>query len=176
MMRTCKKCGVAKTLENFEVNNSEKGWRRWECKACVAARVKTWNEKSKDHIRAYKQEYHQEHRAEIIAKVNDWVAANPEKRRDNALSYYYRLQHSAILAYGGYQCACCGEREPLFLSLDHMNGDGGAHRRQLGTLGGARLYKDLRDRGWPSGFQVLCMNCNHGRHRNGGICPHHAKA
>jgi hypothetical protein len=25
---------------------------------------------------------------------------------------------------------------------------------------------------FPAGFQVLCLNCNHGRFRNGGICPH----
>jgi hypothetical protein len=26
--------------------------------------------------------------------------------------------------------------------------------------------------GYPEGFQVLCMNCNWGRYRNGGVCPH----
>jgi hypothetical protein len=25
---------------------------------------------------------------------------------------------------------------------------------------------------FPPGFQLLCSNCNHGRARNGGICPH----
>lgn len=172
-MRTCKKCGVTKDLREFEVTNVERDWRRWECKVCTAKRVKDWNEKSKEHLRVYKQKYHQEHREEIIAKVNDWVAKNPEKRKQNALNYYYRLYHEAIMAYGGYRCACCGETEPLFLSIDHMNNDGKAHRTAVGAVG---VFKDLRDRGWPPGFQVLCMNCNHGRHRNGGICPHHAKA
>jgi hypothetical protein len=30
----------------------------------------------------------------------------------------------------------------------------------------------LRKNGFPEGFQVLCANCNIGRHINGGICPH----
>lgn len=30
----------------------------------------------------------------------------------------------------------------------------------------------LKDNKYPKGFQVLCTNCNTGRHRNGGICPH----
>lgn len=176
MTRTCKKCDATKTLQEFEVYKVETGARRWECRVCVAARVKAWNEKSKDHLRAYKQEYHREHREEIIAKVKDWVAANPEKRRANGLNHYYRLQHEAMVAYGGYRCVCCGETEPKFLTLDHTNGDGNAHRRLLGTMGGTKFYKDLRDRGWPTDLQVLCMNCNHGRYRNGGICPHHSKA
>jgi hypothetical protein len=30
----------------------------------------------------------------------------------------------------------------------------------------------LKRNNFPSGYRVLCMNCNHGRKRNGGICPH----
>jgi len=91
--------------------------------------------------------------------------------RTIALNYYYRMQHEAILAYGGYKCACCGETEPKFLSLDHVNNDGAEHRRNE-NLSGATLYKWLKDNDYPDGFQVLCMNCNHGKMRNGGVCPH----
>jgi ABC-type uncharacterized transport system substrate-binding protein len=34
------------------------------------------------------------------------------------------------------------------------------------------FYKWLARNGYPSGFQILCMNCNHGKSRNGGVCPH----
>jgi hypothetical protein len=26
--------------------------------------------------------------------------------------------------------------------------------------------------GFPPGYQVLCMNCNHGKRMNNGVCPH----
>lgn len=101
-----------------------------------------------------------------------WQRANPERRREIALTYYCRLRDEAIDAYG-WKCRCCGETEPLFLSIDHVNGGGNEHRRSLGTKGsGASFYKWLRDNEYPKDFQTLCMNCNHGRMRNNGICPH----
>jgi len=64
--------------------------------------------------------------------------------------------------------------EPVFLTLGHINGGGTRHRRKLGS-GSTILFDWLRNRGYPPGFQVLCSNCNHGRHRNGGGCPHQIK-
>jgi hypothetical protein len=78
-------------------------------------------------------------------------------------------------AYGGYICVCCGETEPLFLTIDHIHNDGAAHRKSING-GGTRLYDWLRARNYPDGFQVLCLNCNMGKYRNGGTCPHKTSA
>ena len=168
-MQTCRKCGVGKPLDHFEEYNKERHWRRKTCNQCISAYRTAWRKESKEHLRESKRRYHQDNRDKIIARVNEWVMKNPEKRRRNALEYYYRLQVAAMEAYGGYRCACCGEDEPLFLTLDHVNDDGSKHRAQIGKV---NIYRWLRDNGYPEGFQVLCMNCNHGRMRNGGICPH----
>jgi hypothetical protein len=79
---------------------------------------------------------------------------------------------AAYAAYGGAACACCGETEECFLSLDHVNDNGGQHRKEIGA---ANLYVWLERHHYPPGFRVLCMNCNMGRQRNGGVCPHEAK-
>ena len=103
---------------------------------------------------------------------SDWVGHERKRGRE----YWRKVRHEAIMAYGGYRCACCGETEPAFLSIDHVFNNGAAHRRELGwTVGngkGANITKWLKDHGYPAGFQVLCMNCNHGKARNGGVCPH----
>jgi Zn finger protein HypA/HybF involved in hydrogenase expression len=84
------------------------------------------------------------------------------------------LKKQVFAAYGGYRCACCGETEPLFLCIDHINNDGAEHRRQLGVgrRGGNDTYHWLKKQGFPPGFQVLCHNCNIGKHLNKGVCPH----
>jgi hypothetical protein len=86
---------------------------------------------------------------------------------------YYREKHLALKklvmdAYGG-KCACCGETELVFLSLDHIHGGGAEHRRKVGA---SKVWRDLRDVGFPQGdYRVLCMNCQYGW-QHGRICPH----
>jgi len=80
-----------------------------------------------------------------------------ERRKSVARAWVRRQRLEAIRIYGG-RCVECGEREPLFLTIDHVAGDGAAHRREVGA--GPRFYKWLERENYPSGFQVLCMNCN----------------
>lgn len=91
-----------------------------------------------------------------------------EKRREHEKQYYKTNQLGTILVYGG-KCACCGETEPLFLEIDHTNGGGSKERRENTDIEG--FYRWLiRER--SGGFQVLCSNCNRGKWRNKGVCPH----
>lgn len=82
------------------------------------------------------------------------------------------LKLAAFEAYGGPFCACCGERELIFLTMDHVNG-----REDVGHKGmlSKDLYLWLARNNFPEGFQVLCFNCNHGKYLNGGECPHRSK-
>ena len=79
----------------------------------------------------------------------------------------------AFDAYGGRHCACCGESHIEFLSLDHIEGHGAAHRGQddMKNIRGSEFYRWLKKKGYPPGYQVLCMNCNSAK-RQSGSCPH----
>lgn len=67
-----------------------------------------------------------------------------------------------VFAHYGRSCACCGATEDL--TIDHVNGDGAAHRLELfgrdrhGT--GWKFYRWLVDQGFPPGYQVMCKPCN----------------
>ena len=92
-------------------------------------------------------------------------------------AYRDRLTDEAVAAYGG-ACTCCGEVTRAFLTLDHVNDDGAAHRAAvLGATrhsrgGGHHMARWAKKHGHPDVLTVLCWNCNSGRARNGGICPH----
>jgi hypothetical protein len=85
-----------------------------------------------------------------------------------------------IKAYGG-KCFCCGESEPSFLCIDHINDDGASHRELIGygrTTDGRRkvgsgsiMYAWLVKNGFPEDFQLLCANCNMAK-QSLGYCPH----
>lgn len=146
-MRKCSKCGERKALSFMVIKSGS-----WPdvCKACENKRTQTW--RNSDHGRQLMRE--------AKARYN-------EKLKREVLSYYSR---------GTFRCACkgCPERSKslAFLCIDHKNGGGNKHRKEIGI---DRLYRWLRANGYPKGFQVLCHNCNHAKHVL-GRCPHVAKA
>lgn len=111
-------------------------------------RVKKWN-KNKRQIDPYFQQ--------------------KENKRYRFLHKNNRLECIYYYSKGTMKCNCCGENEWIFLEIDHVNNDGNKHRKELGH---DRIESWLIKNNFPEGFQVLCSNCNKGRHLNGGICPH----
>ena len=83
-----------------------------------------------------------------------------------------KLRKTVIESYGG-KCVCCEEANFAFLSIDHINGGGNQHRKELfGRTGSSHsFYRWLKKNGFPEGFQVLCHNCNFAKWRY-GKCPH----
>jgi hypothetical protein len=116
-------------------------------------------------LTAYAKKYHRNR--------YDTDIAYKTERRSYATEYGKALKYELFVAYGGAKCACCGESELAFLQLDHINNDGATHRNLLGGHGaGALIYQDLKRRGYPPGYQVLCANCNSGKWLNNNVCPH----
>lgn len=86
--------------------------------------------------------------------------------------YGLRLKVQVLTHYAdGHkpECTCCGEGDMTLLNLDHLEGGGNVHRREVGF--GPAFYRWVIKQNFPKGFQVLCYNCNIGKHRNGGVCP-----
>lgn len=83
--------------------------------------------------------------------------ANHRVRKSNN-----KLKMLVISHYGG-RCACCGETNVDVLTIDHINGGGKKHRKELGFHSSLEFYRWLRDNSLPSGFQVLCFNHNCGK-------------
>lgn len=104
-----------------------------------------------------------------------------EKRREQASLIRHECRKRVLKHYGS-ECICCGELEPMFLSLDHINGGGNEHRRQIGNnpnnrqgSSSTQFYKWVEKNDYPGTLQILCHNCNMGKHLNGGICPHQCR-
>lgn len=108
----------------------------------------------------------------LVAKARAWEKDNPGKVNARKRAAGARVKREAIDAYGG-KCACCGITDLVFLTIDHVERNGAAHRRELfGAYagGGERFYRWLRRNNWPEGCRVLCWNCQHATFR--GTCPH----
>jgi hypothetical protein len=150
---------------------------------------RVWRAANRDRINASKREERRKNLAQareyFRVKGKEWRSANPARCRELARQFYWRhreqilkkckvarlaIRLEAFEKYGGTQCRCCGENLVEFLSLDHINNNGAADRRS-GSRSGHVLYEKLKRAGWPSGYQVLCYNCNCAKGFF-GECPH----
>ncbi len=159
-----KLCGGCKqshprTIEFFTTDSRRFDGLGSRCRECASSTKKDHYQRTRPQQRARQLRYQRENREKLYAYNAAW-----QRRR------HFALRAEMIAAYGG-ECACCGEREPIFLDMDHVNNDGNAHRREVGNSD--RIMLELKAQGWPTGrIQLLCSNCNQGKARNGGVCPH----
>lgn len=54
-----------------------------------------------------------------------------------------QAQKALIFDHYGWECACCGEAEPSFLTIDHVNNDGNYQRKKQGEGANGYLYSGL---------------------------------
>lgn len=124
----------------------------------VKEMIGAWRSKNRDKVLNYKRADYLKHRAK-------------RRTQQNERAQLLRLEAIAHYSHNKNVCACCGESEIRFLTIDHINGDGAKHRKEYKGL----IQSVLKKAGYPNGYQVLCYNCNLGRAHNGGVCPHHQK-
>jgi hypothetical protein len=103
-------------------------------------------------------------------RANKYYADNKEHCKDIA-RIRDRKRRDLVLRQYGSLCNCCGESTYEFLSIDHINGGGYKHRKEIGNYFGRNFYKWLVKNEFPEGFQVLCHNCNLAKGFY-GRCPH----
>ena len=120
---------------------------------------------------AYRHGWYEANRPAIISQAKQWYYDNRECILAKHKERYAETRVLVIEAYGE-RCACCGEDTPEFLTLDHINGGGNAHRRKVG----ADVWSWARRNNFPDILQLMCYNCNGAKDRSlSKTCPHQTK-
>lgn len=102
----------------------------------------------------YQKEYYLKHRVKKLG-----VSTERYKVKRGDIKTYHQRQREKVLQHYGAVCTCCGEKELGFLSVDHLYGGGNQHRTSLGRSG-TTFYRWLIKSDYPTGYQILCHNCN----------------
>lgn len=140
-MKLCRDCEVEMTVENTYKSGGS------YCKPCARARSsRNWREKSE----------------EKLAKRNATRRDTKEHKIRWAKDKMACLEH---YSGGTPHCNGCGIENVEVLTIDHIHEDGAAHRKEIGQS----VQRWLIANKFPEGFQVLCWNCNHAKHRYGAI-------
>lgn len=154
-VKWCPKCAIVKPLSEYNKNpNLSKGVHTY-CKLCH---------------RLLRREFYKHHRVSQLLKAAKYRKDNWESIRAQTKRQWRKMKEDVINYYGGV-CVCCGETELDFLTIDHINGGGNKHRRELRIGGGYKFYRWLIKNNFPPGFQSLCMNCQLSKSIS-GVCAH----
>lgn len=122
---------------------------------------------------ASQRRYRERHPEQVRESVRRSYHKNKEKykpkKKASEHKRYLEVRKKVLTYYGGNppRCACCGETQDEFLTIDHISGGGTKHRKRIRRP----FYRWLLENNFPEGYRVLCMNCNHSLGQY-GYCPH----
>ena len=121
---------------------------------------KYWCE-NREKIRAYwrRPDVVKRRRRYMRGYMPQWIEKNKENITLGARKRSDALKREVYAHYGGGAIGCCrcGFGDIRALSIDHINGGGNQHRVETGR--GNSFWRWLKKNNYPSGFQILCMNC-----------------
>lgn len=182
--KECWACSKTKPLTEFNRHPQSRDGRVNRCRECQKNRIparmeiaatanaeglrrRYYRDPVKARAKARKYYYYPRN----IARTRQRYIDNRDEHLERERLWRIRTKQEVIEGYGG-RCVCCGETNHNFMTLDHVNSDGSKHRKEIGGGGTNRTWRWALKNRFPSNLQLLCFNCNCGRHLNGGICPH----
>lgn len=144
MKKNCSRCKKKLDISNCYKND-------FYCKNCRIKTTKIYARKyaKTKHARELKKMRRNSKKGkQFISKFNKKYA---NKLRTDVLNHY---------SDGDIKCSICKCDNIDVLSINHINGDGIKHRNKIKIKGGSIFYRWLKKNSFPSGFRVLCRNCN----------------
>jgi hypothetical protein len=151
--KKCRMCDAEKPLSEFRLFQGK--YRQSYCHDCDREYHRKWSKSERG-------------RECLRAKEKKRYARDPNHRKEHAKDFRERRLDRIFSIYGPI-CRCCGETERAFLTVDHINNDGGIERKAYG--GNEKFRNWLAKQPKLPEYQILCWNCQWGKRIN-GVCPH----
>ena len=130
----------------------------------------------KAYMKKYNKDYKKKHKKRLNKRNNELQRLFRE-RNPHMASYgttkegrraYRKNQRLELVGLMGGKCVVCGETDPIYFQIDHVNNDGSAgergkdgRRKEHGVL----FHSYFKS---PDSFQLMCANCNWAKEKNGG--------
>lgn len=133
------------------------------CTMCNKAKTLdnfTTNNFHSDGLQSYCKECYNEYQKSYYHGVNGYNKKYFRNLRLKAIEYY---------SNGKMQCRECGINIIDVLDINHINGNGKKHRKELGNHGSGHFFRWLKNNNYPNGFNVMCANCNWKKYVNENV-------
>ena len=179
--KACYSCKTIKSVLEFHKDKDSKTGYSSKCKECKKLyyqinkdKINKTNEryriKNRKQINERKKKNRNDNKDELNRLNREWYQQNKQKQCEKVKERMRKIRLEVLIHYSENppKCKCCGETYLEFLTIDHINGNGSEHRRNMKN---SNIYVELRSKKFPEGFRVLCWNCNSSRGCY-GYCPH----
>lgn len=105
------------------------------------------------------KKYYNNHLNELRKKHRDYYNSHKEQLRRYQRELRIKNKHDVIFHYtnGKMCCMACGYDVFEILTVDHIYGNGGKHRRAINSIS---IWQWLIRNNYPKAYQILCYNCN----------------
>lgn len=152
--------------EMWKLKNKDKlkvYWTRYNRKIQSAEYRHRYYLQNKDRELSRKREYYKKNYQKIMEQRREFYQKNKEriiltrKRTYKDWKFYHRFNVIFHYSDGSMCCKNCGENIMELLTIDHINGGGNKHRKSIANR---EMYVWLGKNHYPSGYQILCYNCN----------------
>ena len=140
----CSVCRVNLTEENCRPSIYKRG--SGYCNNCINKWTKEWYKNHQEYAGEKRRRYWTLERR--LAKRRE-----AKESKMQVIAHYSNGTMSCGNPYGEHNLPYL---KTLALTVDHIGGGGSRHRRKLRYWS---IYKWLVVEGFPSGYQILCMNC-----------------
>lgn len=168
--KTCNRCSIK--IDSGNIYPSYFKQRYYVCKNCAISITVDWQKRNKTRRKTKDAQYRERNKHVINIRNRKWIDDNKQKSKDCANRYIeknrdlisaknkvarVRLKYETLSFYsnGDPVCNSCGFDNFHALTIDHINGDGNKHRKEIHS----HVYSWIKRNNYPCGFQVLCMNC-----------------
>ena len=148
MTRQCSECGVEKALGEYTTGKAK-------CKPCTAALAAAWRAANPEVARTRAAAWRAANPERVRAAQAAWANTHPGGGRAASARAHTRRRLAALAALGGC-CVQCGSTDSL--EIDHIEGDGGEHRRVEGQS--AYLLRLASTGKADPRLQLLCHDCH----------------
>lgn len=144
------------------------------CNVCKKERreevEKAYNERHNEE-RRNRWHINSEYRKLVLAAGKRYRIQNKEQLSQKNRERRQSMRIGVLAKYGN-KCECCGDENPEFLVIDHINGGGTKERKALTPWGVYIKLFNSKER--LPGYRILCHNCNASMAIY-GYCPHKRK-
>lgn len=150
---------IAKEARMIEIKDYQRKYR-----AEHKEKSKIWSReyylKNKEKLRLFGKEWAEKNREKMNAYSKKYYVKNAEKHNAHGRENTQKLKKEVLTYYGNgeMKCVLCGFDNPFALTIDHINGNGAKHRKQIGG-GGMKTYLWLKRNNYPEEYRTLCANC-----------------